>query len=59
MRSTAGGCCAAGLAPTARHEPDPSAWRGHFDAYVAAFEPTLGPQEGPPEGYKGDLAEDA
>ncbi|MEU8503222.1 SRPBCC domain-containing protein [Streptomyces brevispora] len=23
-------------------------WKGHFDRYVAAFEPALGPQEGPP-----------
>jgi hypothetical protein len=34
-------------------EPAPDAWRTHFDAYRAAFEPELGPQEGPPEGYKG------
>ncbi len=38
-------------------DPDPGAWRGHFDAYVAAFESALGPQEGAPEGYKGDLAD--
>jgi uncharacterized protein YndB with AHSA1/START domain len=29
------------------------AWGPRFQAYVAAFEPTLGPQEGPPAGYKG------
>ncbi|HEV3211900.1 MAG TPA: SRPBCC domain-containing protein [Acidimicrobiales bacterium] len=28
-------------------------WRARFERYTAAFEPTLGPQEGPPEGYKG------
>jgi uncharacterized protein YndB with AHSA1/START domain len=30
------------------------AWRPRFDAYAAAFEPALGPQEGPPADYKGD-----
>jgi uncharacterized protein YndB with AHSA1/START domain len=40
-------------------EPDAGAWRGHFDAYVAAFAPTLGPQEGPPAGYKGDVVEES
>jgi uncharacterized protein YndB with AHSA1/START domain len=34
-------------------EPAPDAWRTHFDAYRAAFEPELGAQEGPPDGYKG------
>jgi uncharacterized protein YndB with AHSA1/START domain len=34
--------------------PSADAWRPRFDAYVTAFEPVLGPQEGPPEGYKGD-----
>jgi uncharacterized protein YndB with AHSA1/START domain len=29
------------------------AWRTHFAQYRRAFEPVLGPQEGPPEGYKG------
>jgi uncharacterized protein YndB with AHSA1/START domain len=38
----------------ARLDPAPDAWRSHFDAYAAAFEPTLGPQEGPPAAYKGD-----
>jgi uncharacterized protein YndB with AHSA1/START domain len=28
-------------------------WRARFDRYRADFEPSLGPQEGPPEGYKG------
>lgn len=34
-------------------DPSPNAWRPRFEAYSAAFEPTLGPQEGPPAGYKG------
>jgi uncharacterized protein YndB with AHSA1/START domain len=33
---------------------DPDAWRRRFAAYSAAFEPVIGPQEGPPAGYKGD-----
>jgi hypothetical protein len=28
-------------------EPAPNAWRQWFEAYAAAFVPTLGPQEGP------------
>lgn len=28
-------------------------WQPRFDRYVAAFEPVLGHQEGPPEGYRG------
>jgi uncharacterized protein YndB with AHSA1/START domain len=35
-------------------DPAQDAWRSHFDAYAAEFEPALGPQEGPPDGYKGD-----
>jgi uncharacterized protein YndB with AHSA1/START domain len=31
-------------------EPAPDGWRQRFEAYAAAFEPTLGPQEGPPSG---------
>ncbi|MGP9022630.1 SRPBCC domain-containing protein [Streptomyces sp. BR1] len=27
------------------------AWKAFFDRYVAAFEPELGPQEGPPAGH--------
>ena len=27
-------------------------WQPRFDRYVAAFEPVLGPQEGPPDGYR-------
>lgn len=30
-------------------------WRARFDTYRASFEPVLGPQEGPPEAYKGDV----
>jgi uncharacterized protein YndB with AHSA1/START domain len=29
-------------------EPDGDAWQPRFEAYAAAFEPALGPQEGPP-----------
>jgi uncharacterized protein YndB with AHSA1/START domain len=29
-------------------------WRPRFEAYAAAFEPRVGAQEGPPEGYQGD-----
>jgi uncharacterized protein YndB with AHSA1/START domain len=31
----------------------PQAWRTDFAAYASEFEPALGPQEGPPAGYKG------
>jgi uncharacterized protein YndB with AHSA1/START domain len=31
---------------------DPDAWPRRFAAYPAAFEPAIGPQEGPPAGYK-------
>jgi uncharacterized protein YndB with AHSA1/START domain len=34
-------------------EPGPGAWKLRFDAYAAAFVAALGPQEGPPAGYKG------
>jgi len=33
--------------------PGADAWRTRFEAYVVEFEPALGPQEGPPAGYKG------
>lgn len=33
------------------HGAEGQSWRERFDRYVAAFEPTLGHQEGPPEGY--------
>lgn len=32
----------------------PDAWKERFAAYSAAFEPQIGPQEGPPAGYKGE-----
>jgi uncharacterized protein YndB with AHSA1/START domain len=32
----------------------PDAWKERFAAYSAAFEPKIGPQEGPPAGYKGE-----
>ena len=34
-------------------DPGPGAWQPRFDAYSAAFEPALGPQEGPPADYQG------
>ena len=34
--------------------PPPETWKARFDQYAAAFEPTLGRQEGPPAGYHGD-----
>jgi uncharacterized protein YndB with AHSA1/START domain len=34
-------------------DPGADAWQPRFDAYAAEFEPLLGPQEGPPAGYKG------
>ncbi|MBS1879067.1 MAG: SRPBCC domain-containing protein [Actinobacteria bacterium] len=38
----------------AGREPAADSWRERFAAYGAAFAPELGPQEGPPAGYKGD-----
>ena len=35
-------------------EPAADAWRPRFEAYAASFGPALGPQEGPPAGYRGD-----
>jgi uncharacterized protein YndB with AHSA1/START domain len=32
---------------------EPDAWQRRFAVYSTAFEPRIGPQEGPPEGYKG------
>ncbi len=34
--------------------PGADAWQTRFADYVVEFEPALGPQEGPPAGYKGD-----
>jgi uncharacterized protein YndB with AHSA1/START domain len=31
----------------------PDGWQARFDMYSAVFGPELGPQEGPPAGYKG------
>jgi uncharacterized protein YndB with AHSA1/START domain len=36
----------------------PDAWRRRFTAYAAAFEPVIGPQEGPPAEYKGEVSAD-
>jgi uncharacterized protein YndB with AHSA1/START domain len=33
--------------------PAPDAWKGRFEVYSTAFAPELGPQDGPPDGYKG------
>jgi uncharacterized protein YndB with AHSA1/START domain len=38
-------------------EPGAGAWKLRFDAYAAAFESALGPQEGPPAAYKGEKSE--
>lgn len=35
-------------------DPDQIGWQPRFEAYAAAFEATLGPQEGPPAGHNGD-----
>jgi uncharacterized protein YndB with AHSA1/START domain len=42
----------------AGEDPEPDAWRGHFEAYAIAFEAALGPQEGPPAEYKGEPSAD-
>ena len=34
--------------------PDKGAWRTRFQRYASRFEPIVGHQDGPPEGYKGD-----
>ncbi len=38
-------------------QPSQSAWQPRFQVYVAAFEPVVGAQEGPPAGYKGEQSE--
>ncbi len=38
-------------------QPSQNAWQPRFQVYVAAFEPVLGAQEGPPQGYKGGRPE--
>jgi uncharacterized protein YndB with AHSA1/START domain len=40
-------------------EPAPNAWQPRFQAYRDEFEPVLGPQDGPPEGYAGDQLENS
>jgi uncharacterized protein YndB with AHSA1/START domain len=35
-------------------QPASDAWLTHFARYSAEFEPLVGPQEGPPAGYKGN-----
>jgi uncharacterized protein YndB with AHSA1/START domain len=35
-------------------EPGSDDWLPRFQAYSTRFEPVIGPQEGPPAGYKGD-----
>jgi hypothetical protein len=32
----------------------PQTWPRRFAAYAAAFEPVIGPQEGPPADFQGD-----
>jgi uncharacterized protein YndB with AHSA1/START domain len=34
---------------------EPGAWRDHFAQYQRDFEPVVGPQEGPPTQYKGNI----
>jgi len=38
-------------------DPATEGWQPRFERYAAIFEPTLGPQEGPPAGYKGGRPE--
>jgi hypothetical protein len=45
---------AACLDRLAGRSAEPDAWRRRFAAYSAAFEPVIGPQDGPPTEYKGD-----
>jgi hypothetical protein len=40
-------------------QPGTHAWKARFDQYSHAFGPTLGPQDGPPAGYKGGEPETA
>jgi uncharacterized protein YndB with AHSA1/START domain len=34
-------------------QPLPNGWQPRFERYTATFEPLVGPQQGPPAGYKG------
>lgn len=36
-------------------DPGPDAWQPRFEAYATVFEAALGPQEGPPAGYEGNV----
>jgi uncharacterized protein YndB with AHSA1/START domain len=36
--------------------PNEQSWSARFQAYTNAFEPVVGPQEGPPAAYKGKLS---
>jgi uncharacterized protein YndB with AHSA1/START domain len=40
------------LAALQGEQPADDVWKEHFARYTAAFEPALGAQEGPPEGYE-------
>ena len=33
-------------------DPTPGSWQPRFEAYAAAFEPAIGPQDGPPPDYQ-------
>jgi uncharacterized protein YndB with AHSA1/START domain len=35
-----------------QHGTERQDWKDRFDHYVGVFEPALGPQDGPPEGYR-------
>ncbi len=35
-------------------DPAPNTWQPRFEAYQAAFEPVIGPQEGPPADYRSE-----
>lgn len=34
-------------------QPAPDAWKARFEVFAVEFAPVVGPQEGPPAGYKG------
>jgi uncharacterized protein YndB with AHSA1/START domain len=38
-------------------DPATDAWQPRFERFAVLFEPALGPQEGPPAGYKGSRRE--
>lgn len=41
----------------AGRKPGPDEWQPRFESYATAFEPVIGPQQGPPAGYKGGEAD--